>query len=186
MIELLFKLFIEFFKTGLFAVGGGLATIPFLSEIGEKYQWFSDEILSMMIAISESTPGPMGVNMATYVGYDVAGFLGGIVATLSLVSPSIIVICIIANYFEKFKDAKIVKMIFNGIKPAVIAFIIAACLNLFISTLLNLNYVNILDLFKWKCVALVVILLFVSYKYPKLHPIVYILASAVVGIVFSF
>ena len=139
MIELMFLIIFEFFKTGLFAVGGGLATIPFLAEMGEKYGWFTMETLSTMIAISESTPGPMGINMATYVGYSLLGVLGSLLSTLSIVAPSIIVICIIANYFEKFKNAKIVKEIFNGLKPAVIAFIIAACLDLFLKTLEDFN-----------------------------------------------
>ena len=117
---------LEFFKTGLFSVGGGLATIPFLTEMGEKYGWFTMETLSTMIAISESTPGPMGVNMATYVGFTTSGFIGSLTSTVALITPSIITICIIANYFQKFKNAKIVKMIFAGLKPAVVAFIVCA------------------------------------------------------------
>lgn len=178
---ILLKLMFEFFKTGLFAVGGGLATIPFLNEMGLKYGWFTIEDLSTMIAVSESTPGPIGINMATYVGYEVAGVGGSIIATLSLVAPSIIVICIIANYFQKFKEAKIVKMIFSGLKPAVVAFIMAACLSLFISTLLKEN--NTIDL---KCGILLVVLLAIHHKYPKLHPIVYIISAACIGIIFKF
>lgn len=87
----------EFFKTGLFAVGGGLATVPFLEEISTKYGWFSLSDLTTMIAVSESTPGPIGINMATYVGNHMFGVWGGVAATLSLVAPSIIIICIIAR-----------------------------------------------------------------------------------------
>ena len=83
------RLCIEFFKTGLFAVGGGLASIPFLKEMAVKYGWFTIEDLTTMIAVSESTPGPIGVNMATYVGFHMYGLAGGIAATLSLVAPSI-------------------------------------------------------------------------------------------------
>lgn len=179
----------EFLKTGLFAVGGGLATIPFLNEMGLRYGWFTMETLSTMIAVSESTPGPIGINMATYVGYSVAGPGGAVAATLSIVTPSIVVICIIANYFQKFKNAKIVKMIFAGLKPAVVGFIAAACLNLFASTLLHLENSlssGIGNLFNWKCICLLAVLFAVKRKFSKLHPIVIIVAAAAAGIVFSF
>lgn len=182
-------LILEFMKTGFFAVGGGLATLPFLQEMGAKYGWFTMDTLSTMIAVSESTPGPIGVNMATYVGHTAAGPLGAVLATLGLVAPSIAVICIIANYFQKFKNAKIVQMIFAGLKPAVVAFIAAACLNLFISTLLHVeNGISsgIRNLFNWKCILLLVILLGFKKKFPKVHPIAFIAAAAAAGIVFSF
>lgn len=179
-------LMIEFFKTGLFAVGGGLATIPFLTEMGEKYGWFTMDMLSAMIAVSESTPGPIGINMSTYVGYTVGGFLCSILTTLSLVAPSIIVICIIANYFQKFKDAKLVKMIFVGLKPAVIAFIVSAVLGLFTSTLLNVEASSIVHFFDFKCIALLIVLLISYEKFPKLHPIVFIVIAAITGIIFKF
>ena len=154
--------------------------------MAEKHGWFTIDMLSTMIAISESTPGPIGVNMATYVGYTVAGYLGSILATVALVTPSIIVICIIANYFQKFKNAKIVKMIFAGLKPAVVGFIATACLSLFISTLFNAQNNLGLAFFNFKCIALFVVLLFISYKKPKIHPIVLISTSALVGILLSF
>lgn len=179
----------EFLKTGLFAVGGGLATIPFLNEMGLKYGWFTMDTLSTMIAVSESTPGPIGINMATYVGYTVAGPMGAVAATLSIVTPSIVVICIIANYFQRFKNARIVKMIFSGLKPAVVGFIAAACLNLFVSTLLHVeNGINaeIASLFNWKCICLLVVLFVFKKLFPKLHPIVIIVAAAAAGIIFSF
>ena len=120
----LWILIYEFFMTGLFAIGGGLATIPFLTEMAEKYGWFTTDMLSTMIAVSESTPGAMGINMATYVGYITNGLAGGLIATLSLVAPSIIIICIIAKNYQKFKDSKLVKELFVGLKPAVVAFIV--------------------------------------------------------------
>lgn len=181
----LILLMIEFFKTGLFAVGGGLATIPFLTEMGEKHGWFTMETLSTMIAISESTPGPMGVNMATYVGFTTAGYMGSLLATLSLVTPSVITICIIANYFQKFKNAKIVKMVFAGLKPAVVAFIASACLNLFLTTLFNLDAPIGLQLFDLKCIALFIVLLVLKSK-TKLHPILFITIAAICGIIFKF
>ena len=96
------KLFLEFFKIGLFAVGGGLATIPFLYDLAEKTSWFTKAELSNMIAVGESTPGPIGVNMATYAGVQTTGILGGISATLGLICPSLIIILIIAKILDKF------------------------------------------------------------------------------------
>lgn len=179
MIELI-QLAFEFFKTGLLAVGGGLATIPFLHEMGLKYGWFTMETLSTMIAVSESTPGAMGVNMATYVGYTVKGIFGSILATLSLVAPSIIVICIVAKYFQRFKNSKLVRKIFAGLKPAVVAFIAAACLSLFQTAFFNEGMQ-----FDWKCAILLLGLLIINKKYPKLHPIAYILSAACIGIFFQ-
>ena len=178
-------LMIEFFLTGLFAVGGGMATIPFLTEMGEKYGWFTMDMLSTIIAVSESTPGPIGVNMATYVGFTTGGIIGSLAATISLVAPSVIIICIIANYFQKFKNAKIVKEIFSGLKPAVVAFIVSAVLGLFISTLLNLENSGI-KIFDFKCILLLILLMIMRKKYPKLHPVVFIILAACTGIIFKF
>ncbi len=184
----IFLMMLEFFKTGLFAVGGGRASVPFLQERGTRYGWCTMDELSTMIAVSESTPGAMGVNMSTYVGFSQFGFWGGILTTLSLVTPSIIVICIIANYFQKFKNAKIVQRIFAGLKPAVVAFITSSCLSLFISTLFysdEWGNAGFLALWNWKCVVLLAVLILVRYKFSKLHPIFFILGAAVCGIVFS-
>ena len=178
-------LMLEFFKTGLFAVGGGLATIPFLAEMGAKYGFFTIEMLSTMIAVSESTPGPIGVNMATYVGYNTAGFVGALTTTLSLVTPSLIVICIVAKFYQQFKQAKIVQMIFAGIKPAVVAFIFAACLSLVITVLFNQELTGI-HFFNIKAIILLVILLLARYKYKDIHPIAFIVVSAIIGILFKF
>ena len=185
MIKTLVILAFEFFKTGLFAIGGGLATIPFLREISETYHWFDLDTLSMMIGISESTPGPMGVNMSTYVGYNVAGIFGAIITTLSLVAPSIIVICVIANYLPRFKNAKIVKEIFAGIKPAVIAFIIAAVLDLYISTLLHVENGLGLNFFNIPGILCFGALLFVYYRFDKIHPIFIILIACILGVIFK-
>ena len=98
------QLFYEFFKTGLFAIGGGLATLPFLSDMAERTGWFTQSQLADMLAVSESTPGPVGVNMATYVGFETAGVLGAIVATLGLVFPSIVIILVIAGFLKAFRN----------------------------------------------------------------------------------
>ena len=96
------RLFFEFFKTGLFAVGGGMATLPFLYDMADKTHWFTSAQLADMIAVSESTPGPLGVNMATYVGFSVSGIPGGIIATLGLVCPAVVIIIIISKFLNKF------------------------------------------------------------------------------------
>ncbi|MCF0115391.1 MAG: chromate transporter [Erysipelotrichaceae bacterium] len=174
------SLIIEFFKTGLFAVGGGLATVPFLQQMGVKYGWFDSNMLSTMIAVSESTPGPIGINMATYVGYLTGGVLGGIVTTLSLVAPSIIVICIIAKMLDKFKSSKIVQEIFFGIRPAVVGFIAAAVSSIFISTLLSLENSGI-QMVNWINVVIYAIM-YGLYKKFKLNPILVIVSCGVIGV----
>ena len=167
----------EFFKTGLFSIGGGLATIPFLKTMGEKYNWFSISDLTNMIAVSESTPGPIGVNMATYVGRTVEGIAGGILATLSLVLPSFLVILIIAQVLDKFNESKLIKDIFYGLRPAALGMICAATITIFQTTLFTA--------FDIKKVMLLILLTFGVFKLKK-HPIVYILIGAVFGMIFSF
>lgn len=182
-------LFIEFFKTGLFSVGGGLATLPFLYEMADKYPWFDRPILADMIAISESTPGPIGVNMATYAGYEAGGILGGIIATIALVLPSLIIIIIIAKFLNKFNENNYVKSAFYGLRPAVTALIAVAGFEVFKISILTINKFllthNIIDIINIKCTVLFAVLLYITNKF-KAHPLVIILTAAVVGIVFKF
>lgn len=181
-----FILIFEFFKTGLFSVGGGLATIPFLQEMIIKYGWFSESLLSTMIAVSESTPGPIGINMATYTGFEVDGILGAIVTTISLVTPSVIIIIIVAKMLEKFKESVLVRDIFYGIRPAVVGLILSACMSIFLMTLLTLDKFeqsrNILELFNYINISIFAVV-FVAYKKLKLHPIIIIIVCAALGIV---
>lgn len=180
------NLYLEFFKTGLFAIGGGLATIPFLQEMCNKYDWFTPEELSNMIAIAESTPGPIGVNMATYTGFingldfggTLWGWIGGIIATLGLITPSIIVILIIAGILKKFKDSKIVEAVFTGLRPAVAGMIFAAAFEILKIALFP--ELPKIDFIAWILYAL---LLFMSCKFKKIHPIVIIIIGAVLGII---
>lgn len=178
-------LIIEFFKTGLFAVGGGLATIPFLYEMAIKYGFFSVDLLATMIAVSESTPGPIGVNMATYVGFEVYGITGGILATLALVTPSVIIITIIASMLDKFNKLVIIKKIFYGLRPAAVGLILAACTSIFISTLLNLDLYTstkvITDLFRPINIVIFIVMSFI-YKKFKLNPILIIGLCGILGI----
>ncbi|MEE8835680.1 MAG: chromate transporter [Eubacteriales bacterium] len=182
-----FLMCLEFFKTGLFAVGGGLATIPFLKELSIKYGWFTMQDLTTMIAVSESTPGPMGINMATYVGNTMFGFRGGVAATLSLTAPSIIVILIIAKMLQKFQDSKVVKGAFTGLRPAVVGFILAAVVDIYLTSVFSYSTFrqtgNVADLFNWTAIILFAVMLAVYLKFPKIHPIWIILASAAAGIV---
>ena len=191
------QLFFEFFKAGLFAIGGGLATIPFLTDIGSRTGWFTSGDLANMIAISESTPGPMGVNMATYVGFHtgsltggpVGGMVGGVVATLGLVCPSIIVILIIAGFLKKFRESRGVDAVFYGIRPASTALITAALVEVCAIALVNTSAAfGTVDFFHWKGIILAVAVFVCLQVKPlkKLHPIVFIAASAVIGIVFQF
>ena len=107
------RLFYEFFKTGLFAVGGGMATLPFLYDMADSTGWFTHGQLADMVAVSESTPGPIGVNMATYVGFTAGGIPGAVIATIGEVTPSIIVILIVAAMLTKFRNSKYVENAFS-------------------------------------------------------------------------
>lgn len=185
------QLFIEFFKTGLFAIGGGMATIPFLSDMSTKTGWFTQAQLTDMIAISESTPGPIGINMATYVGFTTAGIPGSVIATLGLITPSIIVILIIAGFLKAFKDNKYVQSAFYGLRPASTGLIAAAGLSVVMIVLVNqTKYAEtgtITDLINLPNVVLMLILYYFSAKCKKtknLHAAAFIAAAAVIGIVF--
>lgn len=185
------QLFWEFFKTGLFAVGGGMATIPFLYEISDKTGWFTHSELELMIAMGESTPGPIGVNMATYVGFVSGAFnsgslgavWGAVVATLGLVTPSVIIILVIATALKGFKDNKFVKSAFYGLRPASIGLVAAAGFSVLVSNLfiekIGFSFLN------WKGIILGALLFLFINKIKltkKLHPVFFILASALVGI----
>ena len=190
---ILLKLFFEFFKTGLFAVGGGMATLPFLYSMSDKTNWFTHAQLADMIAVSESTPGPIGVNMATYVGFSTAGIPGAFVATLGLVTPSVIIILIIAKVLQAFRQNKYVDAAFYGLRPCSVGLIAAAGLLVVRLALFNLDLYALTgavsDLFNLKAIILAVVLITLTRyvkQTKKLHPIVFILGSAAAGILFSF
>lgn len=190
---LFLRLFFEFFKAGLFAIGGGLATLPFLYTMSDTTGWFTYDQLTDMIAVSESTPGPIGVNMATYVGYLTAKVPGAIVATVGLITPSIIVILIIAGFLKSFGDNKYVKGAFYGLRPASTALISSAGLTVAVGIFFGAFSESgaISDLLKidLKAVVLAALLLFFTRYFKKtkgLHPIIFILVSAVIGVVFKF
>ena len=192
--KLLLTLFFEFFKTGLFAVGGGMATLPFLYDMSARHpDWFSTAQLADMIAVSESSPGPIGVNMATYVGFHTAGVLGGLVATLGLAAPSVIVILIVARVLKQFRSNEYVDAAFYGLRPCSVGLIAAAGLLVVKIALFRVDAFKasgaLADLFDFKALILAAVLLVLTRAVKKtkgLHPIVFILASAAVGVLFSF
>ena len=178
---MLIELFLSFFKIGLFAVGGGLATLPFLYELANTHSWLTIADISNLVAISESTPGPMGINMATYVGFIQSGVAGAILAPLGEVLPSIIIIIIIAGFLKKFKDSKVVKNVFYGLRAASCALIAVAGLGV---ARLAFFGEKMTDFF-WQG-AILAVVLFISSKKLKWHPIAFIAISALIGIVFQF
>ena len=177
-------LFWEFFKIGLTAVGGGMVTIPFLLDLSGKYDWYSRGELLDMIAISESTPGPIGVNMATYVGYNIAGPAGGIAATLGEILPAIIIVTLVSKSLEKFSNNKQIDHIFYGLRPAVTGLIAAAGFDVFKITMTKASAAapQITSISWGKFIYF--ILIFILIKKFKKHPIIYIASSAAAGIVF--
>jgi chromate transporter len=164
-------LFWEFFQIGLFAVGGGLVTIPFLFNLAAKYPWFDAKELTDMIAVSQSTPGPVGINMATYAGFKAAGIWGSIAATLSLVLPSMIVVYFVAKILDKWSCNPYVQRVLGGIKPAVLALILFAGL--------DLAKVTVID---YKSLGLLVALTAAMRLYKK-NAVFYIVISAVIGLI---
>lgn len=188
---ILLRLFWEFFRTGLFAVGGGLATLPFLSHMADSTGWFTHSQLADMVAVSESTPGAMGVNMATYVGFATAGIPGAVMATLGLVTPSIIIILIIASFLKNVQENRFVKSVFSCLRPASTGLIAASGFSVAVIALFKAGVTaeNLLSAVNWKSVLLAALLLILTRGIPKtkgLHPIVWIIASACAGIVFRF
>jgi chromate transporter len=173
----------EFFKTGLFAIGGGMATIPFLAGLAQNYpQWLSVADLSDMIAISESTPGPIGVNLATYVGFHVFGVWGGVAATLSLVLPSYIILILVAKALDRFMKNRFAKGAFITLRPAVTGLIAAAGYQVFRIALFREG-----ALLMGAALLFCALLFFTQWsKTQKLHPVVWIAVAAVAGVIFQF
>ena len=192
--KLLLTLFFEFFKTGLFAVGGGMATLPFLYDMSARHpDWFTAAQLADMIAVSESTPGPIGVNMATYVGFRTAGVPGGLIATLGLVAPSVIIILFVARALRQFRSNPYVDAAFYGLRPCSVGLIAAAGLLVVRIAMFNTDAYAasgiLTDLFNFKALLLAAVLLVLTRAVKatkKLHPIFFILGSAAVGVLFAF
>lgn len=184
-------LFFEFFKTGLFAVGGGLATVPFLRDMGAAYGWLSEAELANIIAIAESTPGPIGVNAATYVGYLVCGIPGAVVATIGLVTPSVIIIVLIAKAIKKYYNSYLVQSLFKALRPAAIGLITAAGFSLLMTSLgVKANFLRFTFSADWYSLlklGIYGVFTFFAFwkKTAKIHLLFYILAGGAIGAVLS-
>lgn len=192
---ILLKLFLTFLKIGAFTFGGGYAMLPFIQSEVLKNAWLSNEEIINFIAVSESTPGPFAINMATYVGMETGarnlgsiawGTLGAACSTLGVVVPSFVIILIVAHFYEKFKDSKIVKAVMSGLKPAVIGLIGAAVLSVAKTVLLpngfDFTMINIPELLV--SIGIFAVMLFLVLK--KKHPIMIIGISAAIGIAAGF
>ena len=190
---ILFRLFFEFMKIGMFSIGGGMATLPFLYDLSDSTGWFTHAQIADMLAVSESTPGPIGINMATYVGYTVAGTSGSLAATIGTIVPGILLVLIITMVLDKFRNNQYVEGAFYGLRPASTGLITSAGLLVAQITFFHFDLYNqassLISLIDFKAVILAVILLIFTrgVKFTKkLHPAFFISISAVVGIVFSF
>lgn len=179
------QLLYEFCKTGLFAVGGGMATVPFLKDIARNYPWFTETELLDMIAISESTPGPIGVNMATYAGFRAGGPLGALCSTLALIAPSIIIILIVSRMMRQFQENRLVKHAFYCLRPASAGLIVGAMASIYHETLFHPGAASLAEWLNLPALALFAAVLAAVIKFKKLHPVVFIALGAVCGIIFQ-
>lgn len=177
------QLILEFFKIGLFAIGGGTATLPFLMDLTKKYDWFTKSQLTDFVAISESTPGPMGVNMATFAGYHAAGVIGAILATLSLIFPSVVIIIVISKFLTNYRKSSMVSNIFYGIRPAVAGLIAIAVYDLLKITLVTVQGNTTILHIPVVIICIVMYGLLQIKRLSRLHPGIWLLAAAGVGII---
>ena len=168
------QLVFEFFKIGLFSFGGGYATIPFLYHISQEFNWYSLDELSQMVAVASITPGPVGINVATYAGMKTAGVLGSLMATISEMIPSLILVLIVAKLLKKFSDNFYVKSLILTLKPISCALLVSVAIGLLKPQMADL-----------KGLLLLFVLLLLSWKSKK-DPVFYILIAAVVGVIFQF
>jgi chromate transporter len=176
----LFMLFAQFFKIGLLAVGGGYATLPFLYEIANKEEWLSAEKVGDMLAVAQSLPGAIGVNLSVYTGFQCAGIPGGLIAALGLISPSVIIVIVIARILNTFKESSLAGSLFSGLRPAGAGLLSAAALGALAVSLLNPAAETWSAMLRWReCVLFVAIFLLI--RSLKQHPIVYIALAGVAG-----
>ena len=182
----------EFLKTGLFSVGGGLASVPFLYAMADNYPWFSRELVVDMIAISEATPGPIGIKMAAYAGYATFGITGGISASLAIVVPASVMMVFLVKALDRVNDNKYVKAAFYGLRPAVTALIASAGIGLAIDSFthsavseINFWQADFWHSFDWRLVLLFAVMLTAAKLYKRIQPLHLIAAGAVIGVVFK-
>lgn len=171
MLKLLSQLFLQFFHVGVFSFGGGYATLPFLYDIAEKFHWYSAKQLTDMLAISSITPGPVGVNVATFAGFTTAGILGSLVATTAIILPSYIIVTIVFKVIDKFRTNRNIKGAIRGLKPAGCALLSAVGIKLLFTS--NLHLLGTLILLGF---------LILSIK-KKQDPLFYLGISAILGLI---
>jgi len=179
------QLFFAFFKTGLFSVGGGLATLPFLYEISAKYGWFTEADIANMLAVAESTPGPIGINMATFAGIETAGLLGGLTATFALILPSFIIMALIAALLGRFQENSYVQSAMSLLRPTSVGLIAAAFFSVVKVALLNMDAFaekGFFAIFNLPALGLCAVLSLLAWRFKKLHPIVLVAIGAAAGI----
>ena len=177
------QLFWEFFKTGLFTVSGGLAALPFLYDISNRTGWYTHAQLIDMIAVSESTPGPIGVNMATYVGFTLAKIPGSLIATFALVLPTIIIALFVARALDRFRKNPLVNSAFYGLRPAVCGLIANACWGIVRVSMFDFDATGFFNIVNIPAFVIFGVAFFLIRRYKKLHPIVFIASGAVLGVV---
>ena len=182
----LIHLFFIFFYIGLFAIGGGLVAATFMQQaLVEQYHLLSAEKFYSMLAISESTPGPIGINLATYIGTELYGPVGGIVTTFGEVLPSLIVIMLVARFFMRFQEKPLVQSAFSVLRPATTGMVLIALVQVITIALLNIDAFaasrSVLDLFNYKALVLYAVCLAVLFL-TKVHPVFLVIAGAVYGV----
>lgn len=191
MIKTILLLIFEFMKTGLMAVGGGMACIRFLQDMIARYGWLTEEELANIIAVAESTPGPIGVNAATYMGYSVLSqygkgwaLLGGVITTLSLIAPQIAVIVLVARGLQKYRSSKLVNDAFGALRPAAAGLVAAAGWSV-IQSSLSLGFVPFhVDYISLILYAVLVALMFLP-KLKKIHPVLFLAVGGLIGALLS-
>ena len=178
----LFYLFTVFFRIDLFAIGGGLATLPFLFELADNSVWLTRESIGNMLAIAQSAPGAIGVNLAACTGFKYAGIAGGFMAALGLVTPSIIIIIVIARMLETFRENRIMKILFNSFRPAAAGLLSSAGLGVIVLSVWNAAALRWYEFLRWKEFLLFGLIFFLIIKFKK-HPVLYIAAAGAAGII---
>ena len=178
-------LFWEFLKIGFVAIGGGLATLPFLYDLTVKTTWFTAPMLVDMIAIYESTTGPIGINMATYAGYTAASLAGGVIASLALILPGVLLMMIIGNAMQKFKNSPLLHKVFYGIRPAVAALIAYAAWEIIKVTMIS-DAENLWQAqLKYPAIGFFLFLFLILRRF-KIHPVAIIAIAALMGSIIRF
>lgn len=183
--ELLIELFIAFFQIGLFTIGGGVASLPLIERIiVSQHQWLSFEQFSHLVVISEMTPGPIAVNASTFVGNQIAGLLGGLIATIGVIVPSFIIVIVFAKVYYKYRDLQAVNSVLNGLRPVIVGLVAYATFGIMMSALFNVQSLNF-EAFNINGVKIVLLALYVYLlrKY-KLSPILIITISGIAGYIF--